>query len=105
MVKKVTIYQALEPFLNKPLEKLHLADLSREMKEPHPTLRLWLNELEQQGILRKEHKGRLTLYSLNLENQNILDYLVISEKNKLIKKTMNNFLNIFPILFPPFIKK
>lgn len=83
MVKKITI---LEPFLSKPYEKLHLADISRETNTPHPTTRQWLNALEKKGVLKKEHKGRLTLYSLNLENQNILDYLVIAEKNKLIRK-------------------
>lgn len=86
MVKKITILQVLEPFLSKPKEKLHLAEISREIKEPHPTARQWLNMLESKGVLRKEFKGRLTLYSLNLEHQNILDYLIIAEKNKIIKK-------------------
>jgi len=83
MVKKLTI---LEPFLSKPHEKLHLAEISRDVNEAHPTARLWLNALEKKGVLKKEHKGRLTLYSLNLQNQNIIDYLVIAEKNKLIRK-------------------
>ncbi len=86
MVKKVTIYSVLEPFLVKPSEKLHLASISRDINQPHPTARQWLNYLEKKGILKKEQKGRLTLYSLNLESPNIIDYLVIAEKNKLIKK-------------------
>ncbi len=86
MVKKLTIYHVLEPFLVKPFEKLHLANISREINEPHPTVRQWLNTLEKKAVLKKEHRGRQTLYSLNLQNPNIIDYLVISEKNKLIKK-------------------
>lgn len=86
MVKKITILQVLEPFLSKPKEKLHLAEISREIKEPHPTVRLWLNFLEKKGILKKEFKGRLTLYSLNIENQAVLDCLIIAEKNKLLKR-------------------
>ncbi|MBI1936152.1 hypothetical protein HYS31_06950 [Candidatus Woesearchaeota archaeon] len=86
MVKKLTIYCALEPFLTKPFEKLHLAHISREINEPHPTVRQWLNALEEKGVLTKSHKGRLTLYSLNIHHLNIIDYLVISEKNKLIKE-------------------
>ena len=86
MVKKLTIFHILEPFLSKPHEQLHLAQISRETNEPHPTARQWLNALEKEGALKKEYKGRLTLYSLNLQNQNIVDYLVIAEKNKLIKK-------------------
>ncbi len=86
MVKKLTICCVLEPFLVKPFEKLHLADISRSINEPHPTMRQWLNTLEKKGVLKKEYQGRLTLYSLNFQNPNIVDYLVISEKNKLIKK-------------------
>ena len=86
MVRKLTIYHALEPFLSRPYDKLHLADISREIKEPHPTVRQWLNALENKGVLIKGHQGRLTLYFLNLENPNIIDHLAISEKNKLIKE-------------------
>ena len=84
MVKKVTIHNALEPFLVKPGEKLHLASISRELNQPHPTVRQWLNALEKRGILTKENKGRLTLYYLNLQNPSLADYLVIAEKNKMI---------------------
>jgi DNA-binding transcriptional ArsR family regulator len=76
----------LGAFLTKPKEKLHLADISRRTKTPHPTARQWLNKLEKAGVLRKEHKGRLTLYSLNLESTNIIDYLTIAEKKEVIKK-------------------
>ena len=61
MVIKVTTTVVLEPFLNEPLDKLHLADISRQINQPHPTVRQHLNYLEQQGILIKEIKGRNTL--------------------------------------------
>ena len=82
MVKKLTM---IEPFLAKPKESLHLADISRQLNDPHPTARLQLNLLEKEGLLKKEHKGRLTMYSLNLENLAIIDYLIVAEKLKLIK--------------------
>lgn len=86
MVKKITIIRALEPFLSRPKQQLHLADISRIIREPHPTVRQWLNSLYREGILLREYKGRLTLYALNLINYNILSYLVIAEKNRLISK-------------------
>ena len=86
MVEKLTILQALDPFLTRFSEQLHLAYISRELSEPHPTLRQWLNALEIKGVLKKQYKGRLTLYSLNLKHPNIIDYLVIAEKGKLIRK-------------------
>lgn len=92
MVNKLTILNVLDPFLVKPNEKLHLAEISRSIKEPHPTVRLWLNLLEKKGVLKKEFKGRLTLYSLNKEDYNVLSYLVIAEKNKLINKSEKNLI-------------
>lgn len=86
MVNKITIMDVIEPFLNKPHEKLHLAQISKTIHEPHPTVRQWLNLLENKGVLKKQYQGRLTLYSLNLENKNIIDYLLIAEKNRLIKR-------------------
>ncbi len=85
MVNNITIIKALEPFLSKPNEKLHLAMISREIKVPHPTLRKWLNAFEKNGILKKSFQGRLTLYSLNHNNPNLIDYLVMAEKDKLIR--------------------
>ena len=83
MVNKITI-KALEPFLSRPLEKLHLAQISRELQVPHPTVRLWLRELHKKGILRQERKGRLTLYSLNVDHPLLIDYLVLAEKHRVI---------------------
>ena len=87
MVNNLTIIRSLEPFLCQPREKLHLAEISRRIKESHPTVRLWLNDLEKKGILKKEHRGRQTLYFLNLESPNIIDFLVISEKLRLINNS------------------
>ena len=83
---KITILSVLEPLLTRPKDAIHLAELSKLAGEPHPTLRQHLNYLEQMGVLNKEIKGRLTIYSLNLSNRNIIDYIVIAEKNRLIKR-------------------
>ena len=86
MVRKITILSVLEPLLKKPKEAIHLAELSKAVGEPHPTLRQRLNFLEQKGVLRKGIKGRLTIYSLNIGNRNIIDYLVIAEKNRILER-------------------
>jgi DNA-binding transcriptional ArsR family regulator len=85
MVNNITI-DILEPFLENPDEKLHLSDIARKIKAPHPTARLWLNQLERKGVLKKEYKGRLTLYSLKKDLPCLMDYLAIAEKKKLIRK-------------------
>ena len=85
MVKNLTIVQALKPFLGKPKESLHLSAISRELHEPHPTVRQWLRLLEEKGIVKKAYKGRMTLYQLNFEQPNIIDYLLITEKERVIE--------------------
>ncbi|MCB9358352.1 winged helix-turn-helix transcriptional regulator [Candidatus Woesearchaeota archaeon] len=87
MVNNITI-----PFLSNPYEWLHLADLSRKTNIPHPTARLHLNSLVDDGILEKAKKGKLTLYRLNFDNPNIIDYLVIMEKQVLIDSCKSSLL-------------
>ncbi len=85
MVNKLTIWSFLEPLLYSQ-EFLHLAEISRELKSPHATVRKHLNEFEKQGIVIKKTKGRLTLYNVNYDNPLLFDYLTLSEKERLIRK-------------------
>jgi len=96
MVKNITItefsrFSLLKPFLYEE-EWKHLAEISRELKIPHPTMRIYLNNLEKKGILIKSKKGRLTLYKLNYNNPFISNYLVVCEKERLISACEGNLL-------------
>ena len=91
MVTKMTAWLCLAPFL-KTGEPLHLADISRKLKKNHTSVRKHLNLIEKQGVLIKQIKGRLTLYSLNASNPLIIDYLVLAEKENLIKKCRESLL-------------
>lgn len=92
MVKELTILHAIIPFLSKPKEALYLTALSKELHEPHPTLRLWLKKLEEEGIMKKSIKGRLTLFALNYDQELLLDYLLIAEKMHLLKRAHEELL-------------
>ena len=83
MVNITTIWSYLEPFLE-TREYLHLAEVSQRLHQPHSTVRQYLNALEQQGVLAKSVKGRLTLYKLNLSFPLLVDYLALAEKERLI---------------------
>jgi len=91
MVKKVTMWGFLEPLLYLK-ESIHLAEISRKLKSPHVTVRKHLNYFEKQGVVIKEIKGRLTNYKLNYSNNLLMDYLVLIEKNKLIRKCHSDLL-------------
>ncbi len=90
MVTKVTILNTLEPFLSRPREGIHLLELSRILNEPPSTIRKHLAHFEKLGIVKKQIKGRMTIFSLNFNNPGLFQYLFIIEKNKLIKKTEHN---------------
>lgn len=85
MAKKLA-YQVLEPFLTQPYEKLHVAGIAQQLREPRQTVSLWLSQLEKTGVLTKQFQGKLTQYSLNRKHPLIIDYLVIAEKQKLVRK-------------------
>ena len=91
MVNNITTLSGLEPLLYKQ-EWIHLAEISRELKMPHPTARIYLNEFEKQGVVVKQTKGRLTLYKLNYSSPLIIDYIILVEKNKLINKSSKEVL-------------
>lgn len=91
MVNNITILSVLEPLLFKQ-EWIHLAEISREIKIPHTTARIYLNDFEKKGIVIKQLKGKMTLYKMNYDNPLIIDYLILLEKNRLIKKCSKEIL-------------
>lgn len=93
MVKKITKteYSYLEPFLT-TREELHLLEIARRLKENHATVRKYLNDFEEQGILKKISKGKMTLYSLNLDSEILIEVLVLAEKDKLLRKIKSNLI-------------
>lgn len=91
MVNNLTTLSVLEPLLFKQ-EWMHLAEISRESKMPHPTARIYLNDFEKEGVVIKQIKGRLTLYKLNQNNPLIVDYATLIEKNKLVKRCSKDVL-------------
>ena len=91
MVKNITTLSVLEPLLFKE-EWIHLAEISRELKMPHPTARIHLNNFEKEGVVIKQIKGKLTMYKLNYFNPNIIDYIILIEKSRIIKKCSKDLL-------------
>ena len=88
----VDLLTSIEPFISRPFDSIHLAEISRIIHLPHPTVRLQLMKLEKFGVLRKKSKGRLSLYSLNFENPILMDYILIAEKSLLVKRLRTDIL-------------
>lgn len=79
----------LLPFLSCPKESLHQSDICKIIKKPVSTTRRKLLILEKEGVLQKTRKGRLTLYSLNFNSTNLFNYLVMSERTKILQKDLH----------------
>lgn len=79
MVKNITIWSFLEPFLSTK-EWMHLAEISKKLNIKHTTVRTNLNIFEKKGLLKKTHKGRLTLFKLNMNNMLLISYLSLAKK-------------------------
>ena len=89
MVEIMTKWEYLIPF-TQTKEKLHLQDVSSQLKQNHTTVRKYLNHFEEKGILHKSFKGRLTLYELNKNHPYIISILSIVEKERLLKRITSN---------------
>ncbi|MCK4730272.1 MAG: hypothetical protein KAT28_03045 [Candidatus Aenigmarchaeota archaeon] len=82
MVRKITIWYVLLPYLLNYKRNLLLADFEKELKIPHQTISKYLKQLTNEKILKTEKKEKHAIYSINFKNPFIYDYLSISEKIK-----------------------
>lgn len=80
MVRKITKWHAIIPFLCNYQRHTILADLERELGVPHQTIKKYADILVKGKILLKETKPKNVLYSLNTENRMVMNYLASAEK-------------------------
>jgi predicted nucleotidyltransferase len=83
MVRKITKWYVLLPYLNDYGKHLLLSDFEKELKKPHQTIKKYIQLLIKERILEEESKDKHTTYKLNLENALTFEHLSIAEKVKL----------------------
>jgi len=86
MVRKITKYKIIELFLNDYSKKFYLREIAHLMEFAHQTIKPYVEELVKEQILIKNQRKNITEYGLNFQSQKIWDYLVIAEKEKLMKR-------------------
>lgn len=105
MIKKVTKWHILLPYLLDYRRSLILADFEEELGKPHQTLKPYIENLVKKSILSKEERKRHTTYRLNLENPFTYPHLSVAEKirtdsilteNTLLKRLYENLSIYFP---------
>ncbi len=80
MVRNITKWELLFPYLSDYRRSLILADFEREMEKPHQTLKKYVDRLVDENILKVEGRGKHKKYRLNEECYLAFHYLSISEK-------------------------
>lgn len=86
MVKKVTKNRIISQFVNNYDKRYYLRELATLLKKPHQTIKPYIEKLVKEGILIKNQRKNIVEYGLNFKSRQIYDYLIITEKEKLMER-------------------
>lgn len=92
MVRKITKTKIISCYLDDYNKRFYLGELSNLLKKPHQTIKSYAEELVKENIVLKNKKKKNVEYFLNLNNPQIWDYIIISEKEKLNEKLKESIL-------------
>lgn len=92
MVRKITKFDVIIQFVSNYDKKYYLRELSSALKKPHQTIKPYAEELVEERILVKTQRKNIVEYSLNFKNKQIYDYLVVAEKERMIKRLNKDIL-------------
>lgn len=92
MVKKITKYQIISVYLNDFNRKYYLREIASLLKKPHQTIKPYLEELVVEKILERVKKKNIIEFGLNLKDNRVYDYIVVSEKEKLLERLKQDIL-------------
>lgn len=73
---------ALKPYTQNLTQEYHLRELARKLEVNHQTLRPYLNQLIEKGILKEKQQGRNKVFSLNQKSDLLPYYLLQAEADR-----------------------
>jgi len=86
MVKKITKSDVIEVFLSDYSKRVYLREIAFLLGKSHQSIKPYVESLTKEKILNKYERRNLIEFGLNFKNKKIFDYLVIAEKEKLIRR-------------------
>ena len=86
MVNKITKTKIIRLFANNYEKRYYLREIASLLKKPHQTVKPYVESLTKERILIKNQRKNIVEYTLNFNNNQLIDYLVIAEKERLIKR-------------------
>ena len=69
MIQKCSIWNVFSEFAKNPKKAYQVRELSRQIKLAPTSVKLHLNELEKEGLIKKEKIGVYGAYKSNLEDE------------------------------------
>ncbi len=106
MVKKITKTEIIAQYLNDYGKRYYLRELANILNKPHQTIKPYLQDLVKEKILLKFERKNFVEYGLNMKNSQIYDHLVITEKEKLMKRLQEDtYLRVFFEKLTPFFQQ
>ena len=107
MVRKITKWHLMIPFLGDYHRRVILADMERELGVSHQTLKRYADMLVRAGVLIEERKPKNLMYSINRENAMVLNYISSAERILLEEAMEKEVLlkRLYEILSPYMTKK
>jgi len=92
MIQKCSNWIVLKEFLDDPLKKTFVRELSRNIKLAPTSVKIHLKELERVGLI-KETEGLYKQYSANFENEEFRFYKKINSLIKIHESGLIDYLN------------
>lgn len=81
---------ALKPYTHNFTKEYHLRELARKLEVNHQTLRPYLDQLKEKGILKETQQGRNKVFSLNHKSDLLPYYLIQAEADRTADFLENN---------------
>jgi predicted nucleotidyltransferase len=100
----VDYYTYVVPFLEDMNKSMSLSEFEKYFNKPHQTLKIHLKKLVDSKILIIDKRERFLFYRINLDNPLTYEYIIICEKERMLKiLTKEIFHRLYLSLTPYFI--
>jgi len=92
MLQKYNRYKLLKVFLDSPNESFRLRELSRESGIAPPSVMIYLEEFEKEGLIEKYERKGIPFYRVKFDNEDFRFYMRISILFELHKSGLIDFI-------------
>jgi len=86
MVRKITKDKIVGLYVNDYAGRYYLREMAFLLGKSHQTIKPYVEELVRENVLVKNRRRNVVEYFLNFKDRKVFDYLIISEKTRLMER-------------------